>query len=374
MRKGTSLYLDLVRFFAALMVFLEHFREHTRNSLGAFWRSHAFWYLHLGAFSQTAVIVFFVLSGYVIAHVLATRENEPLEYAASRFARLYSVVVPALLLVAATNYLEAEKYPNLFQSSDSLGGVTAVLHYLGTALFMSHFWLWSNLEPPNADPFWSLSFEASFYVGIALFVFARGRFRFLSLALLSALAGPTMVLLAPTWLLGYGAYQVSQRRQLHVGFAIVLWLGFTLLLLLCPLIEIHIREPLSFLRMPSTRLGELLASYAVAICFTVNIIAFNTFSATAERLFLPFAWLIRWLGSMTFALYLFHQPLLAFFSVYNVGAGSARQVILLIGGPFLIVATLGRLCEQSKGTYKRCFLSMCKRAASLRLQHDSQKR
>ena len=375
MKKGTSLYLDLVRFSAALTVFFEHLREHTRNSFGAFWRSHPFLYLHLGPFSQTAVIVFFVLSGYVLAHVLATRERTPLEYSASRFGRLYSVVLPALILTIACHYFIRIKFPDAFDAFYPHDGTGVVFRYLGTALLMSHFWLWPDLEPPNADPFWSLSFEASFYVGIALFVFARGRIRFLSLVLLSLVAGPTMVLLAPTWLLGYGAYHLSQRRQLPVGFAVILWLGFTFLLLLSPLIEEHIREPLSFLRMPSRTVGELLASYAAAICFAVNMITFNTISDNAERLLLPFARLIRWLGSMTFALYLFHQPLLSFFGVYNVnGRSSAAQLILLIGGTFLIVATLGRFCEQSKGAYKRFFLSMWKRAATLRLRYGTQTR
>jgi peptidoglycan/LPS O-acetylase OafA/YrhL len=318
------------------------------------------------------------LSGYVIAHVLATRERSPLEYSASRFARLYSVVVPALLLAAATNYLEAMKYPNAFQSFASNSGTAAVFYYLGTALFMNSFWLWPDLSPPNT-PLWSLSFEASYYLGIALFVFATGRIRFLSLVLLCAVAGPTMVLLAPTWLLGYGAYHLSQRRRLNAGSAIILWLGSTILLSLCFLIEMHFRQHLSFLRMPDQSLGELLASYAAAMCFAVNMLAFNAFSDRAEPLFLPFAGLIRWLGSMTFALYLFHQPLLSFFTVYPVGEsaaerGSVAQMMLLIGGTFLIVATLGRFCEQSKGAYKRFFLSMWKRAATLRFRYGAQTR
>ena len=92
MKPGTSLYLDLVRWAAALTVFIEHLREHTKIGFAAFWAAHPFWYSHWNLFSQTAVTVFFVLSGYVIAHVLATRERTPVDYAASRLARLYSVV------------------------------------------------------------------------------------------------------------------------------------------------------------------------------------------------------------------------------------------------------------------------------------------
>lgn len=63
---------------------------------------------------------------------------------------------------------------------------------------------------------------------------------------------------------------------------------------------------------------------------------------------------------MTFALYLFHQPLLTLLIVYRIVLPSqapAIWAIWVIGGTLLIVATLGRLCEQSKGAYKQFFLS-----------------
>jgi peptidoglycan/LPS O-acetylase OafA/YrhL len=372
MKSGTSLYLDLVRFSAAMMVFFEHLREHTRISFSPFWRAHPFLYSHLLPYSQTAVIVFFVLSGYVIAHVLETREKTLIEYSASRFARLYSVVVPALILTAATNGLEAMRYPDAFKS---YAGVAPLFRYLGTALFVSDFWLWPSLDPPNT-PFWSLSFEGSYYFGIALFVFARGYIRFLSLVVLILATGPTIVLLAPTWLLGYGAYHLLRRWQPRPDLAIVLWLASIVLLSLCALIELRIRKPiLPFSRLPDQTLGELLACYAAAICFAMNIVTFSAFSGKVEPFFLPFSRLIRWLGSITFALYLFHQPLLSFFTVYGVREQSAAaQLILLVGGTLLIVSTLGRLCEQSKEAYRRFFLSIWRRAAGRGLHPVAQPR
>jgi peptidoglycan/LPS O-acetylase OafA/YrhL len=66
-----------------MMVLVEHFREHTERAFSEFWMFHPFLYNHLNPLSQTTGIVFFVLSGFVIAHVLATREWTPLEYAAA---------------------------------------------------------------------------------------------------------------------------------------------------------------------------------------------------------------------------------------------------------------------------------------------------
>ncbi|HEX5326086.1 MAG TPA: hypothetical protein VFW75_05425 [Acetobacteraceae bacterium] len=125
------------------------------------------------------------------------------------------------------------------------------------------------------------------------------------------------------------------------------------------MIEIDVSERLPFLRMPDPSLGTLLACYAAAICFTMSLLAFSSLSDGAEPFLLPFRRLIRWLGSLTFALYLFHAPLLAFFNVYSpFDRSSGAEFILLFGGTLLVVATLGSFCERSKGAYKRLFLSI----------------
>jgi len=292
---------------------------------------------------------------------LATRENCFAEFATSRLARLYSVAIPALLLAAATNYMEALRYPNAFETYDN---IPAVIRYAGTGLFVSSFWLWPQLEPANV-PFWSLSFEASYYVGIAIFVFAKFYGRLACLIILSLLAGPTMVLPSPTWLLGYGAYHFSHRR-LNVPIAVALWVLSTVLLLSCFMVEEGIRQPLRFLRLPDGSVGGLLAAYAAALCFVANILAFDAFSEKAQRVLQPVSGFIRWLGSMTFALYLFHKPILSLLTVYPVaGRSSAAQMAALVGVTFLIVATVGRLCEQSKGSYKRLFVFLGERFSFL---------
>jgi peptidoglycan/LPS O-acetylase OafA/YrhL len=107
------------------------------------------------------------------------------------------------------------------------------------------------------------------------------------------------------------------------------------------------------------------------------VLAFNAFSDRAEPFLVPIAAIIRWLGSMTFALYLFHQPILSLFTVYHVpDRSSAAQLVLLVGGTFLVVATLGRFCENTKGAYKRCLQAawrfVASRAATLDLAPRSQ--
>ena len=366
MKRGVSLYLDVIRFGAAFVVFLEHLREHTRHSFNWLWQSHPFLYTYLDPYSLTAVIIFFVLSGYVIAHVQATRESTPLEFAASRFARLYSVVVPALLLVIATNSLEAIRYPTAFHTFEEGGPAVVGLRYIGTMAFVSHYWLWPDLEPPNT-PFWTLSFEASYYVAIGIFVFAKGWIRYLGLAAIMLLAGPTMILLGVTWLLGYLTYRGSAICRLSPVAGGALWVTSAIGLLVTPLIEIRFRHHLPFLRMPDASVGALLASYAAALCFAANIVGFNAANAVIEPLLLRFAGAIRWFASMTFALYLFHMPILSFFTVYPLfDRSSPAELAVLFAAPLLVVATVGRFCEASKRSYKELFLWVWRHGWALR--------
>ena len=64
MTNALSLYLDALRFGAAFIVFLSHFG---RVSGGLFWQ--------MQPYGRTAVLVFFVLSGFVIAWVTETKER-----------------------------------------------------------------------------------------------------------------------------------------------------------------------------------------------------------------------------------------------------------------------------------------------------------
>ena len=63
MHKGFSLYLDVVRLGAAMLVLLHHYSMKSEFSGGWLWQFRGF--------GGAAVIVFFVLSGLVIAYVSA---------------------------------------------------------------------------------------------------------------------------------------------------------------------------------------------------------------------------------------------------------------------------------------------------------------
>src|SRR5258708_37243552 len=81
-----SVFLDVVRFSAALVVFLGH--------LGAM----VPWALKFVHLAHIAVCIFFVLSGFIIRMVVANRVTTMKDFLIDRASRIYSVAVPALVL------------------------------------------------------------------------------------------------------------------------------------------------------------------------------------------------------------------------------------------------------------------------------------
>ena len=167
MTQALSLYLDALRFGAAFTVFVSHWAG-ARYSGGLFWQ--------LMGYGRTAVIVFFVLSGFVIAWVTETRERSFEDYAFSRIARLYSVIVPAFLLTAVLDRLATAIDPQLYGPEVSLGPVERFLGYALSLVFLGESWGLTMLPGFNV-PFWSLNYEAWYYVLFGAALFLRGRRR-----------------------------------------------------------------------------------------------------------------------------------------------------------------------------------------------------
>ena len=89
-----SVVLDLIRFLAALVVVAGHV---ARDGLYDGWAAIPMWAAH------AAVLVFFVVSGAVIAES-ATRPGLSLrDFAIARASRLYSVVLPAIVFSYAVS-------------------------------------------------------------------------------------------------------------------------------------------------------------------------------------------------------------------------------------------------------------------------------
>ena len=303
MTPALSLYLDVLRFAAAFTVFLSHYAA-GRHSGGLFWQ--------VVPYGRVAVLVFFVLSGFVIAWVSETRERTLEEYCLSRLARLYSVILPAFIATAALDGLAAVLNPgsNLVPGQD---WVHRVSDYLLSALFLGANWTLSA-QPGSNVPFWSLNYEAWYYGLFAAAVFLRGRGRVLTLAAAAMVAGPKILVLFPVWLMGVAAWRwratVPSRWSMPLVFGAAAGL-----IALGALSERHI------FRQAAT---PWLPPFYSALDYFIGALAAVAIAAMANAsLPLPgpaVQRLIRTLAGTAFGLYLLHYPLLHFFSTVIPGA------------------------------------------------------
>jgi peptidoglycan/LPS O-acetylase OafA/YrhL len=346
MTTALSLYLDALRFGAAFTVFLSHYAL-GRFSGGLFWQ--------VTPYGRVAVLVFFVLSGFVIAWVTETREQTFEEYALSRAARLYSVILPAFLVTLVVDHLAMAIDPRLYGSEIlpqmGHGPFHTLLGYTLSAVFLGESWT-LTVQPGSIVPFWSLNYEAWYYVLFATASFLEGRRRIAALAAASLLAGPKILLLFPVWLMGVWAWRWRAAPPPQWGAPLVLGAAAGLFALEA------LSGPQLFRQATTQWVPPLYSARDYIVGALVGLFIVGLANArlpmprpTLERL-------IRGLAGTTFGLYVLHYPCLSFFGTVVPGPPDrATHRILVFGLSLGASLALAHLIEQRKGAMKRVLRS-----------------
>ena len=346
--RSFSIYLDFVRFLAALAVVAMHFSQ-----LGIV---QGPWSQHLQLLGREAVVAFFVLSGFVIAYSADRRRPTARDYAVARCARLYSVALPVLLLGFATATA-------MFGTSGT-GHTTAYqllkpyLYIPFHLLFMGELWNLSEV-PPLLNPWWSLNYEAWYYFLFGVLFYLRGTARVAVGALVLALMGVKLWLLLPVWLSGVLLYHWQARRSLPRAAARA---GWVLSLALLAAYELADAESLlrhlggdSWLGRAFTlaNADRFLADYAVGLIVCLN---FACARHAGFEVMMRIARPIRRLSSYTFTLYLSHALVLAAWpALYPHDPGSLADWIAAGAAVALATFVLGMLTEQRKDSFRAPF-------------------
>lgn len=317
-----STYLDIVRFTAAFTVFLGH-------AAGKFWTGGFLW--PLGAYGDTCVVVFFVLSGFVIGYVSDTKETHWQEYAVNRVARLWSVVLPAMLLTVVIDYAGVRIAPDLYLGRPWYGGDMLPLRYLASFFLVHDFWS-IGLAPGINQPFWSLSFEALYYVVFGIAFFARSRWKWVSVVVALLLSGPVIAALLPVWLLGFYCYRLTKHWQPPVAVSALAFMVGLGLLAMAPTIRGHLSGV-------SIR-GAIVERYVDALSFMLNLVGAYGLCVHARPLPPRIAKAIAHVAGTTFALYLLHRPLIQMFSYLGPADPSSwtRRALVIVGSLVIIYA------------------------------------
>lgn len=345
MKREFSLYLDLIRFLASILVVVTHINH------------RAIIAEPLPQLGHDAVMIFFVLSGFVIAFITDKKESDPRSYSISRIARIYSVAPVAILLTLLLDPISLAIDPRYIgESTLDLWSIRAVSSFF----FVNEIW-GVSIQTFSNVPYWSLNYEVWYYVMFGIIVFTSGMARVVSITAILLFLGPKILLLAPIWWLGVFLYRSQWLAK--TGEAIG-WLLFASSFALFHFyIQYDVRHMLSGWLM--RQIGEhwftelawskwFISDYLVALIVTLNFVGFRAIAHRFSGVLSPCAKPIRSMASYTFALYLLHQPLIWFFAALI--QGDPQQPYFLLSVLFLValsVYLLGQVTEHRKQFYRR---------------------
>ncbi len=216
-----------------------------------------------------------------------------------------------------------------------------------SALFLGASWTLSA-QPGSNVPFWSLNYEAWYYVLFAAAVFLRGRRRTLTLVAAAIVAGPKILVLFPVWLMGVAAWR--WRAAMPSRWSTPLVFGAA-----AGLIAVGALSDQHIFRQAAT--AWLPPFYSALDYFIGALAAFAIAALANASLPLPgpaARRLIRGLAGTAFGLYLLHYPLLHFFSAVIPGPRcSPLHRLLLFGLALGGSLVLAYPIERRKGVLKR---------------------
>jgi len=346
MSRTFSIYLDAVRFIAAILVVLTHFR-HEKFSGGALREI-------IGNSGNEAVMVFFVLSGLVIAYTVDAKDRNLHDYMLNRLARLYSVAIPALFLTVILDQtgrvISEGVYDYEYYRSD-----WPLIRFVANMFFTTEFWFFS-IRPFSNGPFWSLGYEFWYYVIFGMAIFLKGKIRVLLIAITCIVIGPKILLLFPLWLLGVMVYHVNKSQKISRTLG---WFLF-IVSIIAMVMYVGLGAKASLDSFTETILGHKLydqllwskffiSSYLIALIIAANFIGFNSITDVFEGFFRRLEKLIRYLASFTFTIYLMHFPLMLFFVALIPGARqNAADQVLLLFAVGISIFVIGLFTEHKK--------------------------
>ena len=356
MTRGFSIYLDALRFVAALVVLASHmgYERFTEGSMA--------WIRELNLGSD-AVVVFFVLSGFVIAHTTFSRARGAAAYTQARMARLYSVILPALIVTFLLDQAGTALFPQAYEGW-WYNGADIGEQYVRALTFTTHVWN-EYMRVGTNGPFWSVAYEAWYYAGFGVAVFCRGAVRWILLGLMAVVAGPAILLLAPCWVLGVWLQQAVGRglgRGLSQTGGWILTLAPWALYALALAWQVPERLYVQtwFLlgeQHPHAALGfsdEFLWNFFIALLMAAHFLGVHRLASGADWIGPRTETAIRWCAGATFSIYLFHYPILTFLhGLPGYDGANAAHATLLAGVTLAACFVLAEISERRLDFWKR---------------------
>lgn len=342
-----AICLDVIRTVAALVVLVGHAVQ-LRIYTGPFpFTSLA---------QHNAVLVFFVLSGIVIASTTMRPGATLKQYVLDRASRILSVSLPALafsLLVFATGQSVAAPHLNP-AGYDELTAASLLL----PILFLSEHSFGTG--PPSNPPYWSLAYEVWFYAFLGAVTFLKKSQRLLACSTIAMLAGPRVLLLLPIWLFGV----LLVRKRIGVDVSPKIGAVYIILSGMVMALVSNLSQPVADTLYSHTGLNPdnfrfsmfFVTDMAMGALLAIAFVGVRSCAEHCRSLLTKFATPARAFAGFSFTLYLFHWPMLCLLRVANVTAGESPVAFAAILVAVLLACAALTTVTEQKRPYWRSIL------------------
>lgn len=320
MNRKFSTVLDLARWLAAFLVVVSHVRhlilvdlkQVIHPSLGV-----KALYFFTG-FGHEAVVIFFVLSGYLVGGITLERWRlhgpDFSHYFASRISRIYTVLLPALVVGLVIDWLGLH-FVNLSELYTNAGKYhTISLHdfvdsSISIPTFFGNLFMLQGVISPTLGtngPLWSLSWEWWYYCLFALILGAylttsnQSRvLLWLGVAVVTICLPFKIILWSSIWLMGIVVHRwigIAKFRPNSIAAGI---------LFVAAIVISRLTHNVENTEHHESLLAEYLRDVLVAIPFALLLVSF---SKAAPKI--PFASIHKRLADSSYSTYLFHFPVM----------------------------------------------------------------
>jgi peptidoglycan/LPS O-acetylase OafA/YrhL len=258
----------------------------------------------LGKFGFYGVHFFFVISGFIIFHVISNPQFRPLPFALKRFFRLWPLYFVATLTYCAIYLIQRNLPPG-------------ELGYTFPALLKA-LAFWPQAKYPLLNTGWSLEHEVIYYIYAAVVCGLAGRRVFFVFLAANALAGQLLLNILPLYgvrLINWDYHLISslntyffigasvfmmRERLARFGVVAPLVVGLLMIVLgayACSLIDVQ--QLKKALEIPSVGVGAGLV--------LLGLLNFDSAEGRVARVRSTYGYRsLHWLGDRSYSLYLFH--------------------------------------------------------------------
>ena len=365
MNNNFSITLNFWRWIAALLVVLNHARHLLLVDFTNVDNKNIFikGFYFITGLGHEAVVIFFVISGYLVGGLTVGKWTENIsysEYFVARFTRIYSVLVPALIIGGGLDWLgfhffdESEIYSNSTKNSINvvINDRLSLINFVGNILNLEGI---CNEIYGSNGPLWSLAYEWWYYTIYAFFLGALLHKK-KSLKILNLTISLTLLILLPinltlwmlVWLIGvsvylYGESSLPKPSVYACIFLFILALFFSR--------TSHNVE--NFLD-PEPIFKSFIRDFSFGIAFAILLL-----SIYKQRFKLPYANTHKFLADFSYSIYLFHFPVFIFLTaisndLLSINSGDKQPTLknlLFLSITCLIVYIYGYLMSRITEKY-----------------------